>query len=448
MGGILAAFLLDVFVFLLVWIGRMADLRAATAAAAAAAAAGVGVGASSRRASAAFLALGGSSPRNEDDEDDALPPIDLATTTSAAAICDVVAEIRPLGMTLCAVNIVHVVGRGKGRREVLCGVSTAALPAKLTAIMGPSGAGKTCLLKCLAGMITPSSGTVTASVTAVDGPLAGLSGKTQQAFTASHVLSLHPVPPLPTRDYYTRTVPSLNTSSRTFEPISPAASFAQSVCIDSQSRICDIDARAGFEVSLAGSSCSMVPQDDVLFPHLTVRENVMHAARVRLPRTWETARVAAFVDLLLADLGLTAVLHSVVDDGVIGSRGISGGERKRTSIAVGMAAAPSLLLVDEPTSGLDATSALQVCRLLKRLAEGGLTVVVVLHQPRTEIWEAVDRVVLLQRGSVVFEGTQEDATALALATAATAERATAEAKSTTATATAPTTAMTPQAGRC
>jgi len=165
----------------------------------------------------------------------------------------------------------------------------------------------------------------------------------------------------------------------------------------------------------------MVPQDDVLFPHLTVRENVMHAARVRLPRTWETARVAAFVDLRLADLGLTAVLHSVVDDGVIGSRGISGGERKRTSIAVGMAAAPFLLLVDEPTSGLDATSALQVCRLLKRLAEGGLTVVVVLHQPRTEIWEAVDRVVLLQRGSVVFEGTQEDATALALATAATAE---------------------------
>jgi hypothetical protein len=200
MGGILAAFLLDVFVFLLVWIGRMADLRAATAAAAAAAAAGVGVGASSRRASAAFLALGGSSPRNEDDEDDALPPIDLATTTSAAAICDVVAEIRPLGMTLCAVNIVHVVGRGKGRREVLCGVSTAALPAKLTAIMGPSGAGKTCLLKCLAGMITPSSGTVTASVTAVDGPLAGLSGKTQQAFTASHVLSFHPVLPLLTRD--------------------------------------------------------------------------------------------------------------------------------------------------------------------------------------------------------------------------------------------------------
>ena len=56
--------------------------------------------------------------------------------------------------------------------------------------------------------------------------------------------------------------------------------------------------------------------------------------------------------------------------------------------------------MDEPTSGLDATAALQVCRLLKRLAEGGLTVVAVLHQPRAEIWEAVDRVV--RRASSLF----------------------------------------------
>jgi ABC-type multidrug transport system ATPase subunit len=117
---------------------------------------------------------------------------------------------------------------------------------------------------------------------------------------------------------------------------------------------------AGAEVSLVGSSSSFVPQEDVLFPLLTVRENVMHAGRVRLPRQWSDAKVAQFVDLLLADLGLSSVLHSVVGDGVL-TRGISGGERKRTSIGVGMAAAPAILLVDEPTSGLDATAALQVC---------------------------------------------------------------------------------------
>ena len=60
-------------------------------------------------------------------------------------------------------------------------------------------------------------------------------------------------------------------------------------------------------------------------------------------------------------------------------RGISGGERKRTSIGYEMITKPSLLLLDEPTSGLDSTTALKICKLLRAQAERGMTVLATIH---------------------------------------------------------------------
>jgi ABC-type multidrug transport system ATPase subunit len=63
---------------------------------------------------------------------------------------------------------------------------------------------------------------------------------------------------------------------------------------------------------------------------------------------------------------------------------ISGGERKRTAIGVELITNPSLILLDEPTSGLDSFKAIQIVKLLKKLARNGKTVISTLHQPSSE----------------------------------------------------------------
>jgi ABC-type multidrug transport system ATPase subunit len=74
-------------------------------------------------------------------------------------------------------------------------------------------------------------------------------------------------------------------------------------------------------------------------------------------------------------------------------RGLSGGERRRLSIAAGILAAPAVLFVDEPTSGLDSFAALSIMAQLQRIAgDPGRVVICTIHQPRSAIWEMVDRV--------------------------------------------------------
>jgi ABC-type multidrug transport system ATPase subunit len=144
-----------------------------------------------------------------------------------------------------------------------------------------------------------------------------------------------------------------------------------------------------------------VPQDDVMLMELTVRENIMHAARVRLPRHgWPDAAVQRHVDAVVEVLGLSGCANTPA------SR-ISGGQRKRTNIGMELAVAPAAIFLDEPTSGLDATAALEVCRTLRTIADLGLTVVAVIHQPRAEIFASFDDLLLLAPGGhTVYMGPQ------------------------------------------
>lgn len=155
-------------------------------------------------------------------------------------------------------------------------------------------------------------------------------------------------------------------------------------------------------------SIGVVPQDDVVLPELTVRENIMHSAQVRLPRSWTSSEIASHVDLLLRCLGLWAVRDNLVGD-VIKPR-ISGGQRKRVSIGIELAAAPMCLVLDEPTSGLDSTSALSIVQMLRELTHLGITVVCIIHQPRTEIFDSIDQLMLLSQGSQVYVGPADAAT--------------------------------------
>ena len=85
-------------------------------------------------------------------------------------------------------------------------------------------------------------------------------------------------------------------------------------------------------------------------------------------------------------------------------RGISGGERKRLSIAVELVAYPSVLFLDEPTSGLDSKIAADVCQILKDVAQTGCTVVASIHQPSSEVFTAPDEAAILLRASLSPQG--------------------------------------------
>ncbi|WP_322750693.1 MULTISPECIES: ATP-binding cassette domain-containing protein [unclassified Frankia] len=115
-----------------------------------------------------------------------------------------------------------------------------------------------------------------------------------------------------------------------------------------------------------------VPQEDLLHSALTVRKALEYGAELRFPPDVSADERRTRIDEVLAELGLTAHANTQV------SR-LSGGQRKRTSVAMELLTRPSLLYLDEPTSGLDAGLDKSVMMSLRKLADGGRTVAVVTH---------------------------------------------------------------------
>lgn len=150
-----------------------------------------------------------------------------------------------------------------------------------------------------------------------------------------------------------------------------------------------------------------VPQDDIIHPHLTVFENILHSARIRLGGALNDEVIQKHVNAVIDGVGLNKVKHSVV--GSEQRRIISGGERKRVSIAMELVAAPQVLILDEPTSGLDAQAALSIMELLRLFSRQGLTVICVIHQPRVEIFDALDNLLILELGKSVYSGKASEA---------------------------------------
>ncbi|KAI9337953.1 hypothetical protein BDR26DRAFT_803813 [Obelidium mucronatum] len=153
------------------------------------------------------------------------------------------------------------------------------------------------------------------------------------------------------------------------------------------------------EVHLYRKIIGYVPQEDIMLQELTVRENVLHSARVRLPRSWNEKKIQSHVDNVLLTLKLSHVAHSVIGDET--TRGISGGQRKRVNIAMELAAAPLTIFLDEPTSGLDSTSALDATDILSSMSSLGITIIAVIHQPRIEIFEKFHNVIMVAPGGRV-----------------------------------------------
>ncbi|XP_006084665.1 ATP-binding cassette sub-family G member 2-like [Myotis lucifugus] len=150
-----------------------------------------------------------------------------------------------------------------------------------------------------------------------------------------------------------------------------------------------------------------VVQDDVVMGTLTVRENLQFSAALRLPSTMKSHEKNERINMVIQELGLAKVADSKVGTQFI--RGVSGGERKRTSIGMELITNPSILFLDEPTTGLDSSTANAVLLLLKRMSKQGRTIIFSIHQPRYSIFKLFDSLTLLASGKLMFHGPAQEA---------------------------------------
>jgi ABC transport system ATP-binding/permease protein len=208
---------------------------------------------------------------------------------------------------------VHSVGLTvEGAVTLLDRISLTARPGTLTAVIGPSGSGKSSLAKAIIGATRPTSGTVS-----FDGH--------------------------------------------------------------------DVHA----DNALLRNRFGMVPQDDVVHRQLTVSQALGYAAELRMPPDTSKADRQRVIAQVLEELELTPHAQMRVDK-------LSGGQRKRVSVALELLTGPSLLVLDEPTTGLDPALDRQVMAMLRQLADAGRVIVVVTHS--LTYLDGCDQVLLLAPG--------------------------------------------------
>jgi ABC-type multidrug transport system ATPase subunit len=143
-----------------------------------------------------------------------------------------------------------------------------------------------------------------------------------------------------------------------------------------------------------------VPQEDIIHRQLTVYRTLYYVARLRLSRDVARSEVDQIVGEVLDVTGLSSRRDVLVSE-------LSGGQRKRVSIAVELITKPSVIFLDEPTSGLDPATEQRIMRLFRQIAESGRTVILTTHA--MENVRLFDKVVLLMGGKLIFYGPPAEA---------------------------------------
>ena len=145
-----------------------------------------------------------------------------------------------------------------------------------------------------------------------------------------------------------------------------------------------------------------VEQFDTLLPMLTVEETLMYWSEMQA-RTYADAEAKKErVSEILEHLNLSQCKDVVVGDAL--NRGISGGQAKRTNIALALVTDPDVLFLDEPTSGLDSQTSVEIVEILRSLANTGVTVVATIHSPTPDAFRYFDNLIMLKKGKVIYSG--------------------------------------------
>ncbi|MCB0395011.1 MAG: ATP-binding cassette domain-containing protein [Flavobacteriales bacterium] len=151
----------------------------------------------------------------------------------------------------------------------------------------------------------------------------------------------------------------------------------------------------------------LVPQDNLLIEELTVYQNLYFNAQLCF-RDLTRKEIRKKVDNVLENLGLTAVKDLIVGNEL--NKVISGGQRKRLNIGLELIREPSVLFLDEPTSGLSSLDSENVMDLLRELTLKGKLIFVVIHQPSSEIYKMLDKILFIDKGGhLIYYGNPVEA---------------------------------------
>lgn len=150
-----------------------------------------------------------------------------------------------------------------------------------------------------------------------------------------------------------------------------------------------------------------VPQEDSLLGTSSVKETLDFSASLSLPSHYSANDREKRVEEVIEELGLSSCRDTRI--GTVFQKGVSGGQKRRVSMGVELISKPQILFLDEPTSGLDSAAAYHVINVCKKLASGGHTVICTIHQPSSEVFHKLDKLLLLSKGQVVYFGKTEAA---------------------------------------
>lgn len=147
-------------------------------------------------------------------------------------------------------------------------------------------------------------------------------------------------------------------------------------------------------------SIGYVPQDDIIHKELSVYRTLYYVAKLRLSRDVSSKEIDQIVNEVMDVTGLAERRDVQVSQ-------LSGGQRKRVSMAVELVTKPSIIFLDEPTSGLDPATEEKIMKLFRQIAESGRTVIMTTHA--MENVRLFDKIVVLMRGKLVFYGKPSEA---------------------------------------